>query len=112
MMSNISIRRGCRIANSSIAAAISTGMSRCTVKSVSPDSRCVPMDDRKAVLILFIPLKDLSAEQLVTGRTHRIVHKALILGYIAVACLRASVGLLGKLLLPCSWRCCCHFMSK
>ena len=41
MMSNISIRQGCRLANSSIAAAISTGMSRCTVKSVSPDSRCV-----------------------------------------------------------------------
>ena len=102
-MSNIFIHRGCRIANSSIAAAISTGMSRCIVKSLSPDSRCVPMDDLKADLILFIPLKDLSAEQLVTCRTHRIVNKALILGYIAVACLGASVGLLGKLLLP--WRC-------
>ena len=42
MMSDIPIRQGCHLANSSIAAAtcISTVMSRCTVKSVSPDCRC------------------------------------------------------------------------
>ena len=41
MMSDISIQRGCPLPNSTIAAAISTGMSRCTVKSASPDSHCV-----------------------------------------------------------------------
>ncbi len=36
-------------------------------RSESPVSRSVVIDDRTVVLILFRPLKDLSAEQLVTG---------------------------------------------
>ena len=64
-----------------MAAGMSTGMSWCTVKSVSPVSHSVVMDDRKAVLIRFSPLKDRSAEQVVTGRVHKILNKALILGY-------------------------------
>ncbi len=39
-------------------------------RSDSPVSRSVVIDDLTAVLILFRPLKDLSAEQLVTGRVH------------------------------------------
>ncbi len=42
-------------------------------RSDSPVSRSVVIDDRTAVLILFRPLKDLSAEQLVTGRVHNIL---------------------------------------
>ena len=91
---------------------MSTGISRCTVRSVSPVSRCVVMADRKGVLIRFRLLNDLSAEQLVTGRVHRRLIKALMLGNIDVACLRAAAGLEGKLLCPCSFRCCCHFIIQ
>ena len=104
--------RGCRRQNSSIAAAISTGISQCTVRSVSPDSRCVVMDNRNGVLIRFRLLKDLSAEQLVTGRVHRILINTLMFGYIEVTCLRAAAGVDGKLLCPCSFRCCCHFICQ
>ena len=79
---------------------MSTGMSRCTVRSVNPVSLCVFMDDRKGVLIRFRLLKDLSAEQLVTGRVHRIRISALTFGYMEVACLRAAAGLEGKLFYP------------
>ncbi len=67
-------------------------------RSDSPVSRSVVIDDRTAVLILFRPLKDLSAEQLVTGRVHNILTKALMLGNMVVACLRVTVGLCGRLL--------------
>ncbi len=59
-------------------------------RSDSPVSRSVVVDDRTA---LFRPLKDLSAEQLVTGRVHNILTKALMLGKMVVACLRVTVGL-------------------
>ena len=108
----ISSLRGCRRLNSSIASLMSTGISRCTVRSVSPVSLCVVMADRKGVLIRFRLLKDLSAEQLVTGRVHRILSKALMFGNIEVACLRAAAGMEGKLLCPCSFRCCCHFIIQ
>ena len=72
--------RGLRLLNSSIASAMSTGMSRCTVRSVNPVSLCVVIDDRKGDLIRFRLLKDLSAEQLVTGRVHRILISALTFG--------------------------------
>ena len=73
-------------------AGMSTGMSRCKVRSVSPVSRCVVMDDRNAVLMHFSPVKDLSAEQLVTGSVHSIVTNALMLGYIELACLTVTTG--------------------
>ena len=63
-------------------------------------------------LIRFRLVKDLSAEQLVTGRVHRILIRAFTFGYIEVACLRATAGLDGKLLHPCSFRCCCHFICQ
>ena len=108
----ISSLRGCRRLNSSIAALMSTGILRCTVRSVSPVSRCVVMADQKGVMIRFRLLKDLSAEQLVTGRVHRILSKALMFGNIEVACLRAAAGMESKLLYPCSFRCCCHFIIQ
>ena len=67
------------------------------------------MGDRKAVFVRFNPLKDLSAEQLVTRKVHKMVTNTLMFGYIEVACLRVVVGLDGKLDWPCSDRCCCHF---
>ena len=56
----------------------------------------VVMDDRNAVLKRFSPLKDLSAEQLVTGSVHSIVTNALMLGYIELACLTVTTGVDGK----------------
>ena len=85
---------------------------RCMCRSDSPVSRSVVIDDRTAVLILFRPLKDLSAEQLVTGRVHNILTKALILGNMVVACLRVTVGLRGRLLSPWSLQYCSHFICQ
>ena len=48
-------------------------------------------------MILFRLLKNLSAEQLVIGRMHRLLVNVLIFGYIEVACLRAGAGLDGVL---------------
>ena len=56
------------------------------------------MDERNGVLIRFRLLNALSAEQLVTGRVHRMLTNALIFGNIVVACLRVTAGLDGKLL--------------
>ena len=66
--------------NSSTAAGMSTDIPRCMFSSVSPVSRCVDIDDRRAIYIRFTPLKDLSTKQLVTGRVHKILTSALILG--------------------------------
>ena len=55
------------------------------------------IEDLKAVLIRLSPLKDLSAEQLVTGRVHKMQIKALMFGYIAEVCLIVVVGLTGRL---------------
>ena len=75
-------------------------MSRCICRRASPLSRSVPIDDRRAVFIRFTALKDLSAEQLVTGNVHRILARARMLGNIVVAWRRACVGELGKLTCP------------
>ena len=88
---------------------MSTEMSQCIFRRDRLVSRCVVMEDRKAVFVRFSPLKDLSAEQLVTGRVHKMVTNTLMLGYMEVACLRVVVGLDGKLQCPCSVRCWCHF---
>ena len=56
--------------------------------------------DLKGVFILYSPLKDLSAEQLVTGKVQRILTRAVMLGYMELTCLRVSVRLVGKLLSP------------
>ena len=69
----------------------------------------VPIDDHKAVFISFTALKDLSAEQLVTGNVHRIQISVRMLGNIVVACRSACVGMLGNLICPCS---CCHFIYQ
>ena len=84
-------------------------MSRCMC---SPVNCSVVIDDRIAVLNRFSPLNDLSAEQLVTGSVHKILTKARMLGYMPVACLRVTVGLRGRLLSPCSLRCCSHFICQ
>ena len=70
---DICSRPGWRRLNSSKAAEISTGMSQCRWRRVSPDSLPVVMNERIGDLIRFSPLKDLSAEQLVTGRMHKIL---------------------------------------
>ena len=59
-----------------------TEMSRCTLRSVSPESRTVVIADLNGVLI---PLKDVSAEHVVTGKVQRILRRVPILGNIEVA---------------------------
>ncbi len=51
------------------------------------------IEDLKAVLICLSALKDLSAEQLVTGGVHKMLIKALMFRYIAEVCLIVVVGL-------------------
>ena len=84
----------------------------CMFSNVSPVSPCVDIDDRRAIFIRFSPLKDTSAEQLVTGRLHKILTSALIFGYIEVVRLRVVVGVDGKLSRPCSFRYCCHLICQ
>ena len=91
---------------------ISRGMSRCICRSVNPVRRFVTIDDRTAVFILFMALNDRSAEQLVTGRVHKILSSARMLGNIAVACRRVYVGVFGKLASPCRLSSCCHFIHQ
>ena len=67
---------------------------------MSPVKRELVIADLNSVFILFSPLKDLSAEQLVTGRVQRILTRAVMLGYIGPTCLNVSVRLVGKLLSP------------
>ena len=81
-------------------------------RRASPVSRSVPMDDRRVVFIRFTALNDRSAEQVVTGSVHRILSNARMLGNIEVECLRACVGVVGKLVCPCSLYCCCHFIHQ
>ena len=109
---DICSRLGWRQLNLSKAAEISTGMSRCRWRRVSPDSLPVVMDERIRDLIRFSPLKDLSAEQLVTGRMQKILTKTLMLGYIEDTFLRVSASVEGKLFCPYSFRCCCHFIHQ
>ena len=81
-------------------------MSRCIWSRESPDSLSVVMHERKGVFIRFNPLNDLSAEHVVTGKVHMIRTSALTFGNIEVVCLRAILGVPGKLASPC---CCCCF---
>ena len=67
---------------------------------MSPVKRELVIADLKGVLILFRPLKDLSAEQLVTGRVQRNFTRAVMLGYMELTCLKMSVRYVGKLLSP------------
>ena len=69
----------------------------------------VIIEDRRGVLILFSPLKDLSAEQLVTGKVHMMVISTWMLGYIGVTRRRVEERVVGKLALPFSRNCFCHF---
>ena len=55
------------------------------------------IENLEAVLIQLSPLKDLSAEKLVTGRVHKMLIKALMFWYIAEVCLIVAVGLNGRL---------------
>ena len=55
------------------------------------------MVDLKGVLILLNPLKDLSAEQLVTGKVQRILTRAVMLGNMGLTCLKVSARFVGKL---------------
>ena len=57
----------------------------------------VVIADLNGVLMRFNPLKDLSAEQVVTGNVQRILIRALILGNIELTCLIVRVGLEGRL---------------
>ena len=102
-------RLGWRLANSSIAAEMSTEISRWMWRRVNPVNRSVTIDERRGVLILLSPLNDLSAEQLVTGSVHKIVTNALILGYIGVTWRSVTVRVEGKLASPFSLSSCCHF---
>ena len=51
-------------------------------------------------LILLRPLKDFSAEQLMTGRVQRILTRDVTLGNIELTCFKVSVRLVGKVLSP------------
>ena len=79
---------------------------------VSVVNRQLVIAHLNGVFILFSPLKDLSAEQLVTGRVERILIRAVMLGYMELTCLRVSMRLVGKLLSPWSLNCCCHFVCQ
>ena len=61
---------------------MSTGMSRWMWTRVSPVNRSIIIEDRRGDLIVLSPLKDLSAEQLVTGKVHMMAISTLMLGYI------------------------------
>ena len=75
-------------------------------------SRSVPIDDHKGVFIRFNVLKDLSAEQVVTRSVHIMLKILRMLGNMAVACLSALAGVVGKLSSPFSCRCYCHFINQ
>ena len=81
-------------------------------KCFNPDNLCVVIEDLREVLICFRKLKDLSAEQLVTGRVNKILTKTSILGYMEVICGRVVVVLVGRLFCPCSLSYCCHFIFQ
>ena len=66
------IRRGLRLANSSITSCMSIiSMSLCMWSRDKEDRRSFPIVDLSGVLIRFNPLKDLSAVQEVTGSTKK-----------------------------------------
>ena len=72
---------------------------------MSPVKRELVIVDLKGVLILLRPLKDLSAEQLVTGRVQRILIRAEMFGNIKLtckceACRQAPLSMILLLLLP------------
>lgn len=81
-------------------------------RRVKVDNRWVDIEYLKTGFNLFKTLKDLFAEQLVTGRVHIIVIKALMFGYISEVCLIVTVELSGRLVCPCSFRQICHFYCQ
>ena len=81
------------------------GISRCMCTSKSLDSLSVVIHERKTVLTRFSPLKDRSAEHVVTGRVHRILTSVVMLGHIQVVCRRVSLGVDGRLFWPWSFNC-------
>ena len=83
-----------------MAASMSMGMSWSIWRRVSLVSLVLVIVDLNGVLILFSPLKDLSAEQLVTRRVQSILIRTEMLGYIQLICFKVSVILVGKLLSP------------
>ena len=83
-----------RLSPYNIATSRSTGVSQCMCRRVSPVNHSVVIDDRIAVLIRFSPLNDHSAEQLVTGSVHKILTKARMLGYMHMACLKVTGGMM------------------
>ena len=78
-----------------MAASMSMGMSCCIWRSKSKSSQSSV--GHYGVLILFSLLKDLSAEQLVTGRVQSILIRTEMLGYMELVCFKVSVRLVGNL---------------
>ena len=72
----------------------------------------VVIADLKGVLICFNALKDLSAEQVLTGSVKRILTRVSILGKIELICLMVRVGLEGRLVSPCSLSFFCHLICQ
>ena len=64
----------------------------------------VPIDDRKGVFICF--------NALVTRSVHIMLKRLRMLENMAVACLSALAGVVGKLASPFSCRCFCHFINQ
>ena len=73
--------------NSSTAVGMSTDISRCLF-SIIVVAKTLTIEGQS--FFHFNLLKDLSAEQLVTGRVHKILTSALIFGYIEVVCSAAK----------------------
>ena len=83
-----------------MAASMSMGMSWCIWRGVRPVSLVLVIVDLKGALILFSPLRDHSAEKLVTGRVQSILIRIEMLGYMELICFKVSVRLVGKLPSP------------
>ena len=83
-------RRGWCLANSSITSGMSMPMSLCKWRSASDVRRSLPIVDLSAVLILFRPLNDRSAEQEVTGSVQSMCNSSVMFGNIELA--RGSVN--------------------
>ena len=81
-------------------------------RSDNPVNLSVVIVDRNGDLVCLSTLNDLSAEQVVTGKVHRMVIRVFILGYIEVVCFKVSKGEEGKLAFPYLFSCSCHFIFQ
>ena len=81
-------------------------ISLCTWSRAREDKRSFPIVDMRGVLILFSPLKLLSAEQEVTGKVQRINSRTLIFGKRNEAWGSVEDSVVGREALPCSCSCC------